>query len=127
LRETRLVRLHWCCTAASSFVWTKKRSELILFFLRVLERKKAKQHADFMQNRFGLLIRDYIRPMLQFCLCIGHKKKKETLLVVSKRWQIQSIWILGVHEFVLFVLDDVLCLLPKFSLRLRVYSAHLDP
>jgi hypothetical protein len=32
-----------------------------------------------------------------------------------------------VHEFVLFVLGDVLGLLPKFSLRLRVYSAHLDP
>jgi hypothetical protein len=32
-----------------------------------------------------------------------------------------------VHEFVLFVLDDVLYLLPKFSLRLWAYSAHLDP
>jgi hypothetical protein len=28
---------------------------------------------------------------------------------------------------VLFVLGDVLGLRPKFSLRLRVYSAHLDP
>jgi hypothetical protein len=41
--------------------------------------------------------------------------------------QIQYIWILGMLEIVLFVLDDVLCLLPKFNLRLRVYSAHLDP
>jgi hypothetical protein len=32
-----------------------------------------------------------------------------------------------VQEIVLFVLGDVLYLLPKFSLRLRVYSAHLDP
>jgi hypothetical protein len=53
--------------------------------------------------------------------------KTETLLEVSKRWQIQHIWILGVQEIVLFILGDVLCLLPKFSLRLRVYSAHLDP
>jgi hypothetical protein len=37
------------------------------------------------------------------------------------------IWILDVQEIVLFVLGDMLCLLPKFSLRLRVYSAHLDP
>jgi hypothetical protein len=44
--------------------------------------------------------------------------KTETLLDVSKRWQIQYIWILGVQEIVLFVLGDVLCLLPKFSLRL---------
>jgi hypothetical protein len=42
-------------------------------------------------------------------------------------WQIQYIWILGVQEFVLFVLDDVLCLLSKFNLRLRVYSVLLDP
>jgi hypothetical protein len=56
----------------------------------------------------------------------GHKKR-ETLIAVLKRWLIQSIWILGVQEFFLFVLDDVLCLLPKFSLRLLVYSAHLDP
>jgi hypothetical protein len=31
------------------------------------------------------------------------------------------------QEIVLFVLGDVLYLLPKFSLRLCVYSAHLDP
>jgi hypothetical protein len=37
------------------------------------------------------------------------------------------IWIHGMQKFVLFVLGDVLGLLPKFSLRLRVYSAHLDP
>jgi hypothetical protein len=37
------------------------------------------------------------------------------------------IWIHGVQKFVLFVLDDVLGLLPKFSLHLRVYLAHLDP
>jgi hypothetical protein len=37
------------------------------------------------------------------------------------------IWIHGVQKFVLFVLGDVLGLLPKFSLRLRAYSAHLDP
>jgi hypothetical protein len=54
-------------------------------------------------------------------------QKIETQLAIPKRWQNQSIWILGVQEFVLFVLDDVLCLLSKFSLRLRVYSAHLDP
>jgi hypothetical protein len=53
--------------------------------------------------------------------------KKETLLAVSKRLQIQYIWILGLQEIVLFVLGDVLGLLPKFSLCLRVYSAHLDP
>jgi hypothetical protein len=57
----------------------------------------------------------------------SEKREKETLLEVPKRWQIQYIWILGVHEFVLFVLGDVLCLLPKFSLRMRVYSANLDP
>jgi hypothetical protein len=53
--------------------------------------------------------------------------KKKTLLAVTKRLQIQYIWILCVQEIVLFVLGDVLCSLPKFSLRLRVYSAHLDP
>jgi hypothetical protein len=37
------------------------------------------------------------------------------------------IWIHDMQKFVLFVLGDVLGLLPKFSLRLRVYSAHLDP
>jgi hypothetical protein len=37
------------------------------------------------------------------------------------------IWIHGVQNFVLFVSGDVLGLLPKFSLRLQVYSAHLDP
>jgi hypothetical protein len=31
------------------------------------------------------------------------------------------------QEIVLFVLGDVLYLLPKFSLHPRVYSAHLDP
>jgi hypothetical protein len=31
------------------------------------------------------------------------------------------------QEIILFVLGDVLYLLPKFSLRLRVYSAHLEP
>jgi hypothetical protein len=51
-------------------------------------------------------------------------RKRDT---VPKRWQIQYVWILGVQEFVLFVLGDVLCLLPKFSLRPWVYSAHLDP
>jgi hypothetical protein len=55
------------------------------------------------------------------------KREKETLLAVSKRWQIQYVWILDMQEFVLFVLGDVLCLLPKFSLRLRAYSAHLYP
>jgi hypothetical protein len=55
------------------------------------------------------------------------KEEKETLLAVPIRWQIQYVWILGVQEFVLFVLGDVLCLLPKFSLRVRAYSAHLDP
>jgi hypothetical protein len=53
--------------------------------------------------------------------------KTETLLEVPKRWQIQYVWMLGVQEIVLFVLGDVLYLLPKFSLRLRVYSVHLDP
>jgi hypothetical protein len=48
-------------------------------------------------------------------------------LLVPKRWQIQYVWILGVQEIILFVLGDVLCLLSKFSLRLWVYSAHLDP
>jgi hypothetical protein len=37
------------------------------------------------------------------------------------------IWTLDVQEFVLFVLGGVLELLPKFSLCLQVYSAHLDP
>jgi hypothetical protein len=93
----------------------KKGSELILFFVRVLERKKkGKQHAN------------YIRPMLQFFVWIQHKKR-ETLLALLKRWQIQYVWILGVQEIVLFVFGDMLCLVPKFSLRLRVYSAHLDP
>jgi hypothetical protein len=91
----------------------KKRIRIDLIFLCVLERKKTKQHAD------------YIPPMLQFCMWIGYKK--ETLLAVPRRLQIKYVWILGVQEIVLFVLGDVLCLLPKFSLRLRVYSAHLDP
>jgi hypothetical protein len=31
-------------------------------------------HADLVQIEFGLLLRDYILPMLQFCMWIGHKK-----------------------------------------------------
>jgi hypothetical protein len=54
-------------------------------------------------------------------------KKIETPLAVLKRWQTRLIWILGVQEFVLCVLGDVIGLRPKFSLRLRVYSSHLDP
>jgi hypothetical protein len=54
-------------------------------------------------------------------------KKIETPLAVLKRWQTRLIWILGVQEFVLCVLGDVLGLRPKFSLCLRIYLAHLDP
>jgi hypothetical protein len=37
------------------------------------------------------------------------------------------IWTLDMQEFVLFVLGGVLELLPKFSLHIQAYLAHLDP
>jgi hypothetical protein len=91
----------------------------------VLERKKkAKQHVDFVQNRFGLHLRADFASLAQFCSdcvplvvvqnCIT---EKETLVLAPKRLQIQYIWILGVQEIVLFVLGGVLELLPKFSLH----------
>jgi hypothetical protein len=56
----------------------------------------------------------------------GEEENRDTISH-SKVVATMFIWIHGVQKFVLFVLGDVLGLLPKFSLRLRVYSAHLDP
>jgi hypothetical protein len=96
--------------------------------VRAVQLKKKEFHTKVSLDRIYMLQRDYFdRMLVQFSVRRRLKKNMETLLAVPKRWQIQSIWVLGVQEFVLFVLGDVLCLLPKFSLRLRVYSAHLDP
>jgi hypothetical protein len=58
--------------------------------------------------------------------CILEGRKRDT--VISFKEVADSVrldpWHAGI---VLFVLGDVLCLLQKFSLHLRVYSAHLDP
>jgi hypothetical protein len=58
------------------------------------------------QIRLILHIRDYIRPILGVVSACGWKKK-ETLLAVPKRWQIQYVWILG--EKKLFCLFWVMC------------------
>jgi hypothetical protein len=90
--------------------------------------EKKEFHTKVSLDHIYLLQHDYFdRMLVQFSVRRRRKKNIETLLAVPKRWQIQSIWILGIQEIVLFVLGDVLCLISKFSLRLRVYSAHLDP
>jgi hypothetical protein len=58
-----------------------------------------------------------------------YKFLKENRDTVSRSKEVadSAICILGVQEFVLVVLGDVFCLLLKFSLRLWIYLAHLDP
>jgi hypothetical protein len=61
------------------------------------------------------------------CLFLEISERKRDTVISSKEVA-DSVhldpWRVGI---VLFVLGNVLYLLQKFSLRLRVYSAHLDP
>jgi hypothetical protein len=61
------------------------------------------------------------------CLFLEISERKRDTVISSKEVA-DSVrldpWRAGI---VLFILGNVLYLLPKFSLRLWVYSAHLDP
>jgi hypothetical protein len=69
-----------------------------------------------MTTQFQLLVQPF-----------NQRERKRDSVSRSKEVADLVIWTLDMQEFVLFVLGGVLELLPKFSLRLRVYSAHLDP
>jgi hypothetical protein len=88
----------------------------VQFFLQLKTNWGLGHHVDFLALGPVRLI--FLAWQLSFsCWCNRSTKgkEKETVLAVPKRWQIQSIWILGVQEFVLFVLGAMLCLLPKIQ------------